>query len=183
MVSRKPRYAAGSLIGPGWSRCHLSSSICRRSRSPSRARFFGASSYTSRSKPSQKSATGTPVPGRASSSMKRSRLLATCSRCRGARSIIARSSSDLLLQQVGRVKPATYEECIGGLHPPHESDLHQSAATPALAIWASCSALTPETPTAPITWPSTRIGTPPSSMPLSIGTERKAVRPPLMVSS
>ncbi|MCY1419272.1 hypothetical protein D9M71_348580 [compost metagenome] len=53
---------------------------------------------------------------------------------------------------------------------------------PALAICASCSALTPDTPTAPTTWPSTTIGTPPSSE-VSKGAERKALRPPLTISS
>ncbi|MNQ48223.1 hypothetical protein D3C85_620950 [compost metagenome] len=56
------------------------------------------------------------------------------------------------------------------------------AATPALATWASCSALTPDTPTAPITWPSTISGTPPSRE-VSSGADRKALRPPLTMSS
>src|SRR5476651_2128358 len=53
---------------------------------------------------------------------------------------------------------------------------------PALATCASCSALTPETPTAPITCPSTKIGTPPSSE-VSNGADKKAYRPPLTMSS
>gem|GEM_PF-1760226 len=56
------------------------------------------------------------------------------------------------------------------------------AATPALAIWASCAAVTPETPTEPMTWPSTTSGTPPSSE-QTTGAERKALRPPLTMSS
>ncbi len=56
------------------------------------------------------------------------------------------------------------------------------AATPALAIWASCAAVTPETPTEPMTWPSTTTGTPPSSE-QTTGAERKAVRPLLTMSS
>ncbi len=56
------------------------------------------------------------------------------------------------------------------------------AATPALAIWASCAAVTPDTPTEPMTWPSTTTGTPPSSE-QTTGAERKAVRPLLTMSS
>ncbi|MNC20824.1 hypothetical protein D3C75_687880 [compost metagenome] len=58
----------------------------------------------------------------------------------------------------------------------------QRAAAPALATWASCSALTPDTPIAPTTCPSTRSGTPPSRL-VSSGAVTKAVRPPLTISS
>jgi hypothetical protein len=43
------------FIGPGLARCQASSSACRRSRSASRAAFFGARSATILSKPAQKS--------------------------------------------------------------------------------------------------------------------------------
>jgi len=62
-------------------------------------------------------------------------------------------------------------------------DQRPSAAIPALATCASSFDLTPLTPTAPITWPSLTIGTPPSSMPCMPGAVRNAVRPPLMMSS
>ena len=58
-----------------------------------------------------------------------------------------------------------------------------SAAMPALAICASSDDLTPDTPTAPTTWPSTMIGTPPSSMPSIKGALRNDMRPPLIMSS
>ena len=58
-----------------------------------------------------------------------------------------------------------------------------SAAIPALATCASSVDLTPDTPTAPTTWPSTTIGTPPSSMPSRLGAPRKEVRPLLIISS
>ena len=59
----------------------------------------------------------------------------------------------------------------------------QRAAMPARAIWASSLDFTPDTPTAPMQWPSTMMGTPPSSMPSIVGADRNDVRPPLMVSS
>ena len=58
-----------------------------------------------------------------------------------------------------------------------------SAAMPARAICASSVDFTPETPTAPTCWPSTMIGTPPSSIASSIGADRNAVRPWLIISS
>lgn len=56
-------------------------------------------------------------------------------------------------------------------------------AMPALAICASSVDLTPLTPTAPRHSPSFITGTPPSSMPSMTGALRKAVRPPLIMSS
>jgi hypothetical protein len=50
-------------MGPGLALCQASSSVCRRSRSASRAMFFGARSATMASKPAQKAALSTPVPG------------------------------------------------------------------------------------------------------------------------
>src|SRR5690606_4438334 len=52
-----------------------------------------------------------------------------------------------------------------------------SAAIPARAIATSSLDLTPDTPTAPTIWPSTVMGTPPSSMPFKPGADRNAVRP------
>src|SRR5690606_14684495 len=74
--------------GPGLALCQLSSSTCRRSRSASSARFFGARSWTSWSKPFQKAEASTPVPGSTSSSIKRCRLAATCKRPRVTRSLM-----------------------------------------------------------------------------------------------
>ena len=45
-------------------------------------------------------------------------------------------------------------------------------AEPALAIWASSFDFTPLTPTAPRHAPSFRMGTPPSSMPSTVGADR-----------
>lgn len=58
-----------------------------------------------------------------------------------------------------------------------------SAAIPALPICTSSEDLTPDTPTAPTTWPSTTIGTPPSSRPSREGADRKETRPLLIMSS
>lgn len=73
-------------------------------------------------------------------------------------------------------------ESADGCLSPGPRERFQSAATPALATCASSPAFTPETPTAPITWPSSTTGTPPSSEVIS-GAVTKAVRPPLTMSS
>lgn len=57
-----------------------------------------------------------------------------------------------------------------------------SAAIPALATCASCWGCTFETPTAPMQWPLTTIGTPPSSVAES-GALRKEKRPLFIISS
>src|SRR3989344_4917387 len=59
----------------------------------------------------------------------------------------------------------------------------RQAAMAVAAISASSTALTPLTPTAPMQCPSTTMATPPSSRPSRPGAERKAVRPPLTISS
>ena len=51
-------------------------------------------------------------------------------------------------------------------------DYSPRAAMPAFAICASSIDLTPDTPTAPIHWPLTMMGTPPSSMPSICGALR-----------
>ena len=68
---RKMRRAAPamSVIGPGWALCQVSSSVCRRSRSASKAMLRGARSATMASKPFQNVALATPVPGSTFSSI------------------------------------------------------------------------------------------------------------------
>lgn len=61
--------------------------------------------------------------------------------------------------------------------------LLDKTAIPALAICASSSDLTPDTPTAPTKSPLTTIGTPPSSMAGSPGADSIAVRPLKIMSS
>src|SRR5256885_1991244 len=67
-----------SVMGPGWALCQVSSSVCRRSRSASRAALRGARSLTIASKPFQNASGATPVPGSTCSLMKRCSSVATC---------------------------------------------------------------------------------------------------------
>ena len=57
------------------------------------------------------------------------------------------------------------------------------ASTAACATSRSSLGFTPETPTAPATWPSMTMGSPPSRVPFSTSTHRKAVRPSLIIFS
>jgi hypothetical protein len=77
-----------SVMGPGFLVCQVSISVCRRSRSASKAMFFGASSRTMASKPFQKSALFTPVPGSTSFWMKRCRAVSTCKLWTGVRAVM-----------------------------------------------------------------------------------------------
>ena len=62
------------------------------------------------------------------------------------------------------------------------SSVYLRLCAPALATCASCTEVTPDTPMAPMTWPSTMIGTPPSRE-VSNGADKNAWRPPLTMSS
>src|SRR2546430_2393250 len=74
--------------------------------------------------------------------------------------------------------PATGEGAARGhgasAPPRRECAYFVNASAPALATCASCSDVAPDTPTAPTTFPSTRIGMPPSSglAPLSLNSRR-----------
>ena len=87
---------------------------------------LGCQVGTSLSKPVQKVATSRPVPGKASSSMKRCRLLATCSRWHLVRSVMAlalyNKNITVNLVYVALSAPAQPQSCCA------EATLHRRSA-------------------------------------------------------
>ena len=78
-----------SAIGTGCWRCQSSIAACSPSRSASKARFRGASSWTSASKPLQHLPLSRPTAGRTSSSTKWNKGSATSKPRQGIRTVIS----------------------------------------------------------------------------------------------
>lgn len=70
-----------------------------------------------------------------------------------------------------------YFDRSDGIRSVQSESIFSRASSPAWPIRPSCSAVTPLTPMAPMTWPSTVIGNPPSNG-IAPGRASSAVRPP-----